>query len=267
MQITIKNTALKRAIKILKKNGKTDTPLSGAVFELFKLMLVEKLTESQVRGEEPIAESVEEYVSIRQNLKVKDAPTTEGEPDETGELLIDDLTVGKYKLVETTTPEDFYNDEAEGIFFEITVETITEEGKDPVENLICLYKEEKLTEPATIEVTNMPYIELRIIKEDFDTGEVLEGAHFDLVRLVTKRSLVEGEDPSIIEEIVKEDECTDEKGCITISGLKPGEYKLVEKKAPNGYVLPKNKQRFIALDHNLNDDGEEKEVPDDEDVI
>lgn len=112
----------------------------------------------------------------------------------------------------------------------------------------AIRKEEKLTEPATIEVTNMPYIELRIIKEDFDTGEVLEGAHFDLVRLVTKRSLVEGEDPSIIEEIVKEDECTDGEGCITISGLKPGEYKLVEKKAPNGYVLPKGSIQLVKLD-------------------
>lgn len=147
----------------------------------------------------------------------------------------------------------------------ITINFVYDNIKDYAQSGLCLNYEAKLNEKAIIndinkignennielEYTNNPYVEgstkklkdkvtsytfgLQIEKIDEATkGEknklYLKGAEFSLAPVINGK---------IVEEN-KHSYVTDEKGIITILGLKEGEYELREEEAPEGYSLLKD---------------------------
>lgn len=153
--------------------------------------------------------------------------------DVDGLLTLADLLPGKYKLVETQAPPDHYYDDPQEVVFEIKLDA---DGK-----IIPL---------QDITITNLPYVELRIIKIDSDNNKiVLPGAVFKLVMLVPRIVVVKSsDDPDDDDEIViVERIVSDEDGCCTFCNLKRGKYKLIEIQAPYGYLLPQKPETIIYI--------------------
>ncbi len=80
----------------------------------------------------------------------------------------------------------------------------------------------KAGKPATVTFENEPLRGIQIVKVDAETGETIPGVTFK----VTKAN------GSFIGEYK-----TDESGMITVSGLEPGAYTIVEVATVNGYIL------------------------------
>lgn len=121
--------------------------------------------------------------------------------DKKGRFSISELKPGEYQLVEIKTVDGYVLNE-EPVPFEIKL------GQ---------------TDPTLIEITNeLSTGSVRITKVN-ENGEVLEEAVFELQNS-------DGE-------TLQRDLTTNSDGELTISELKPGEYQLVETKAPSGYQL------------------------------
>lgn len=121
--------------------------------------------------------------------------------NEEGILVVQDLKPGNYALIETEAPEGYQLDETP-IEFDIAFKQSEILGIEAKNSLIT----------GSIELT----------KVDAVTGEPLEGATFDILdsrgQLVTTVT-------------------TDEDGTAYVSDLIPGNYQVVEREAPTGYVL------------------------------
>ena len=85
---------------------------------------------------------------------------------------------------------------------------------------------------SLIEIDNKKPASFKLVKVDSETGERLEGAHFDLL----------GSGVEVV---------TDENGEANFTNIYPGSYKLNETKAPNGYKLNSD---ITNID--ISDDGE-----------
>jgi len=86
--------------------------------------------------------------------------------------------------------------------------------------------------------------ELELIKVDGNTGEALPGAVFDLYRETSPGS-------NIWEFVIEK--TTDNNGAFMVSPVEAGSYKLVEKIAPSGYLLPAAAglaETFFTIDEN-----------------
>lgn len=198
------NTLAKGSVKLIKKDTNTEELLAGAVFSLFQYN-----------------DKTKAYDEIDTGL------TTDGK----GELTIEGLLPGKYKLLETQAPSDHYIEDEQEALFEIKLD---EEGK-----IIPL---------SDITMTNLPFIELRIIKVDGNNEEtVLPGAEFRLVRILPD-VVRDGNIKGVREEIVEEHLVSDEHGRCTVCNLKRGEYKLIETKAPYGYLLPEDPETIVNVE-------------------
>ncbi|QWU47859.1 SpaA isopeptide-forming pilin-related protein [Bacillus sp. NP247] len=119
-----------------------------------------------------------------------------------GKISVSDLRPGDYQFVETKAPTG-YDLNAKPIPFTITQ---GQSGVTPVTALNSLTK-------GSIELT----------KVDIDHRGTLEGAIFNIL----------DQDGKIIREGLK----TDQHGKLIINDLRPGNYQLVETKAPEGYQL------------------------------
>ncbi|PFF71575.1 SpaA isopeptide-forming pilin-related protein [Bacillus thuringiensis] len=125
---------------------------------------------------------------------------TEVETDKDGKAKISDLSVGKYKLVETKSLPG-YKKLTEPVSFEITKGMIT---------VLSLKVENEQLDKGSVEIT----------KVDKDNKKALKGVVFE----------VQDEAGTVVKEVK-----TDKDGKAKISDLSVGKYKLVEKESLPGY--------------------------------
>ncbi|MED3314331.1 SpaA isopeptide-forming pilin-related protein [Bacillus wiedmannii] len=130
----------------------------------------------------------------------KDKVVKEVTTDKEGKANVTDLSVGKYKLVETKSLPG-YKKLKEPVSFEIT------KGMTKV---LSLKVENEQLDKGSIEIT----------KVDKDSQKVLKGVVFE----------VQDEKDKVVKEVT-----TDKDGKATISDLSVGKYKLVEKESLPGY--------------------------------
>ncbi|MGE6366349.1 SpaA isopeptide-forming pilin-related protein, partial [Bacillus paramycoides] len=145
-----------------------------------------------------------------------------GTTDNLGKLILKDLPLGSYKLVETKAPNDYML-----LKDPIDVNITTSGGvvKLPVKNT-------KLPVSGSLEIT----------KVDDQTGKVLPGATFELRKY---------ESGSSTNYSVIASGTTDNLGKLILKDLPLGSYKLVETKAPNDHMLLKD-----PIDVNITTSGE-----------
>ncbi|MDT2012590.1 MSCRAMM family protein, partial [Carnobacterium divergens] len=124
------------------------------------------------------------------------------ETDSSGKLAIDGLSPGNYQLVETKAPVGYELD-SKPVSFTI------EKGQTTA---VKVSKENNLTPGSVL-----------LEKTDGKTAELLEGAVFEL----------QDETGKVLQKGLE----TDSSGKLAIDGLSPGNYQLVETKAPVGYEL------------------------------
>jgi LPXTG-motif cell wall-anchored protein len=144
-----------------------------------------------------------------------------------GKIRIKNLRPGNYQFVETQAPTD-YELNATSIAFEIIKSQ---------ETMLKINVENKLV-PGEIIFT----------LTDRDTGNLLVGAEYKLVDEAGN--------------VIQANLITDSNGQIIIRGLRPGNYQLIETKAPKGYVLDptpisfeigkSQKEPFIVIDASTN---------------
>jgi uncharacterized surface anchored protein len=104
----------------------------------------------------------------------------------------------------------------------------------------------KLGESATLTAENAPMAGLVIVKTDAATGEPLAGVVFEITRAdgqIVTGSIADGNQPGTEASSPNRAEgisggyTTDQSGRIQINTLPPGEYRVAERSAPQGYEL------------------------------
>lgn len=127
---------------------------------------------------------------------------------EDGTLLIEDLDLGTYRLVETKAPAGYILPK-EAVTFEI-----------------------KLESPALqkVNVENETAKSVKLTKLDQDTDAPLKGAVFQLLDSNNR--------------VVRDNVTTGDDGTVTVTGLPIDTYTFVEKTAPAGYILDTTRHSF-----------------------
>lgn len=196
-----------------------DKPLQGATFKL-------------VRTKDADGKVLTPPVEVEEKVS-----------DDQGKILFENLEPGTYELTETKAPDDYKKVSDK---WEITVD---KEGNTTVIkatenaalrtikkflnkiNPVDLLRAEDAEVPIEdIKVPNekIVYGNFQIKKTDTDKTTILPGAEFTLVRVKDETGKeVTGEQPIV--------EVSDKDGIAKFNKLLPGEYKLTETKAPNGY--------------------------------
>ena len=128
-----------------------------------------------------------------------------GKTDKMGKIILPDLDIGKYYILEKEAPK-YYKLNSQKMFFEVK-----EHGKVIKANMKNYRKEGSL----------------KIKKQDKKTNKYLEGAEFDIYQMDINKVLFKGK--------------TNKKGELNIKNIIAGKYCVVETKAPDGYKLNKNK--------------------------
>lgn len=134
--------------------------------------------------------------------------------DENGQIIVQDLKPGKYKLIELQTPKHYQSSK------KIYTFTIDRSKTDKDAKTVEINAKNQLI-PGAVEV----------VKVDKANHKLkLESAIFEL----------QDDDGHPIKKDLK----TDHQGKLLINNLRPGTYQLVETKAPFGYKLESNPIRF-----------------------
>ncbi len=135
-----------------------------------------------------------------------------GTTDENGQVIIDNLFIGKFYIIEIE-PTTGYKLNKEKVYFEIK-----ENG-----------------EIVKAEMTNEKIKgDLEFTKEDLSTSEPLPNTLIEVYKADNDELVFSGK--------------TDEKGKIIIKDLEYGKYYILEKEAPEGYILNKEKMYFEILE-------------------
>lgn len=156
----------------------------------------------------------------------KDKLVREGDTDTDGELRIGNLRVQDYLVIETKAPIGYTisNELLQGKRISVT--------KDEGNNTFKI-------EQILNELTRVTFTKVGQTTVSDETTSPLKGAEFEI--LDADGNFVEG-----YEKVV-----SDDKGTVTIEGLVPGDYQIVETKAPEGYILD-NKPLIFTLKENEN---------------
>ncbi|MBP1042700.1 hypothetical protein I6N95_16915 [Vagococcus sp. BWB3-3] len=142
-----------------------------------------------------------------------------------GHINIDNLGPGNYKLVETKAPNGY------------VINT---------QPLYFVIREGEQTAPPVEEVSMTNYevgIKARKVSEGHPFPVGLAGAEFEILDKAGKKVTVydqNGQDTTTI--------ISDQQGELTANGLGAGEYRLVEVKAPSGYILNTTPTHFVIND-------------------
>ncbi|MEC0494517.1 SpaA isopeptide-forming pilin-related protein [Bacillus glycinifermentans] len=140
--------------------------------------------------------------------------------DEKGQITVRGLEPGEYRFVETKAPENYKLDQTPIPF------TISNTDSKPVE-----ITEENILTPGDATLTKA---------DRNDHNIVLKGAEFKLVDSSghpVKTDSYGKKLPAVW--------TTDQNGQFTVKGLAPGEYQLIETKAPAGYKLDETPVQFV----------------------
>ncbi|WP_176718451.1 SpaA isopeptide-forming pilin-related protein, partial [Brochothrix thermosphacta] len=129
--------------------------------------------------------------------------------DVSGKLAIDQLKPGNYQLVETKAPTGYELDST------------------PIKFEVKKGQTEAVQLAMTNELSKGGFV---LTKTDNQSGEVLQGAVFELQDAEGK--------------VIESGLTTDVSGKLAIDQLKPGNYQLVETKAPTGYELETTPIKF-----------------------
>ncbi|WOO34984.1 SpaA isopeptide-forming pilin-related protein [Anaerocolumna sp. AGMB13020] len=133
--------------------------------------------------------------------------------DSKGEIIISGLKVGSYRLVETKAPEGYKLPDNPVTFIEITHDTDYDTILPSIGNEV--------------------YRSIKVIKVDAEEeGIVLKNAEFELWK-----------DGKKVADNIK----TDDNGIAVIPNLLLGDYKLIEIKAPEGYITPTANETDIEI--------------------
>ena len=128
-----------------------------------------------------------------------------GKTDKDGRIILPNLEIGNYYILEKEAPK-YYKLNEKKMPFEVK-----ENGKIIKANMKNYRKEGSL----------------KIIKKDKETNRLLKGAEFDIYLIDINKPLFKG--------------ITDKNGEITINNIIAGKYCIMETKAPEGYKLDKEK--------------------------
>ena len=129
--------------------------------------------------------------------------------DASGKIAVSDLTPGNYQLVETKAPTGYELDST------------------PIKFEVKKGQTEAVQLAMTNELSKGGFV---LTKTDNQSGEVLQGAVFELQDAEGK--------------VIESGLTTDVSGKLAIDQLKPGNYQLVETKAPTGYELETTPIKF-----------------------
>ena len=137
--------------------------------------------------------------------------------DEKGEAILNDLPLGTYRVVETKAPTGFViNSDSQEITF--------------------LYKDQNTSVvEETMEFSNKRQkVELKVVKEDVETGKKLEGAEFGIYN---NNDIYSGDKVIVKADTLLQKVKSDKNGLAQITlDLPLGKYYVKELQAPDGYV-------------------------------
>jgi len=190
--------ATKRTFSIASDQIKaTEVKVSNQPFKSIQFTKVDWKSKNVLQGATFNLEN-ENKETLRTDLALK----------EDGTLLIEDLDLGTYRLVETKAPAGYILPQ-EAVTFEI-----------------------KLESPAlqTVDVENETAKSVKLTKLDQDTNAPLKGAVFQLLDSNNR--------------VVRDNVTTGDDGTVTVTGLPIDTYTFVEKTAPAGYILDTTRHSF-----------------------
>ncbi|MGM8364359.1 Cna B-type domain-containing protein [Virgibacillus sp. W0181] len=176
---------------------------------LVKITNIELTKKDTVNGNQLLSGAEFELTYQSGDYALEGSPKT-GTTDENGMVTFENLKPGIYNIKETGTPAGYISN-SDSFTVDVTL--------DDVENSTIVTKD----------VENDPLANIIVEKVDSETNVPLNGAEFK----VTK----DGEDVTGYTGLT-----TDADGKISITGLEPGTYNLVETKAPTGYTINEEKE-------------------------
>ena len=143
--------------------------------------------------------------------------------DTEGKYTFTNLVAGTYKAIEQTSPTGYLAE------LDASDEVIFATSDNP-------------TTVKSVTVTNVPYVNVVVTKEDADTQSKLSGATFKLYKQNNLGTYV----------LVSEDEyVTNADGKVQIDKLTLGNYRLIETKAPDRYLLLSAPVSFTITEQHL----------------
>ena len=207
LTVKVKNTQPKGKIILTKTDKVTAQPLENVEYEL--------------TAKEDIYSAVDGTLRYR-----KGATVATGKTNASGQIVIDELFMGKYELKETLTNE--------GYVLSSEVHDIVFEQKDTVTKEYVI----------NVDVTNIaPQGEIHLVKTDKDTGKLLSGVTFqltakeDIYSLDGRHTLLYKDGDTVSINYSKDGlYVTNEQGQIDIVDLPLGKYSLEEVQPLDGYI-------------------------------